>query len=75
MPISWQGTLQQYAGRLHRSHRGKNDVRILDYVETDHPQLGRMWKKRAQGYREMGYEICESDGESDDISDMGARRM
>lgn len=35
MPISWKGTLQQYAGRLHREHANKRDVRIYDYAETD----------------------------------------
>ena len=57
MPISWKGTLQQYAGRLHREHANKRDVRIYDYVETDQPQLARMWDKRQRGYRAMGYEI------------------
>lgn len=57
MPISWKGTLQQYAGRLHREHTGKDDVRIYDYVEADQAQLSRMWDKRLRGYRDMGYEI------------------
>lgn len=57
MPISWKGTLQQYAGRLHREHADKQDVRIYDYAETDQPQLARMWEKRQRGYRAMGYEI------------------
>ncbi len=57
MPISWKGTLQQYAGRLHREHSSKKDVRIYDYAETDHPQLARMWDKRQRGYRAMGYQI------------------
>ena len=57
MPISWKGTLQQYAGRLHREHAGKHDVRVYDYVETNHLQLARMWEKRQRGYRSMGYEI------------------
>ena len=47
MPISWQGTLQQYAGRLHRQHIDKADIRVYDYVETDNPQLHRMWKTPA----------------------------
>lgn len=55
MPISWKGTLQQYVGRLHRVHQGKQDVRVYDYVEADHPQLARMWAKRCAGYRAMGY--------------------
>ena len=57
MPISWKGTLQQYAGRLHREHADKQDVRIYDYVENDQPQLARMWDKRQRGYRTMGYQI------------------
>lgn len=57
MPISWKGTLQQYAGRLHREHADKTDVRIYDYAETDQPQLARMWNKRQNGYVAMGYQI------------------
>lgn len=57
MPISWKGTLQQYAGRLHREHADKQDVRIYDYAETDQPQLARMWDKRQRGYRAMSYDL------------------
>jgi superfamily II DNA or RNA helicase len=57
MPISWKGTLQQYAGRLHREHAAKTDVRIIDIVDTGHPALLRMWEKRRRGYRAMGYRI------------------
>ena len=57
LPISWEGTLQQYAGRLHRDCAGKTDVLIRDYAEIDHPQLARMWEKRQRGYRAMGYMV------------------
>jgi superfamily II DNA or RNA helicase len=57
LPISWEGTLQQYAGRLHREHASKTDVLIYDYVELDNAQLSRMWEKRQRGYRAMGYSI------------------
>jgi superfamily II DNA or RNA helicase len=57
MPVSWKGTLQQYAGRLHREHAGKADVRIIDFVDTGHPALLRMWEKRQRGYRAMGYRV------------------
>ncbi len=57
MPVSWKGTLQQYAGRLHREHVSKTDVRIIDFVDTGHPALQRMWDKRQRGYRAMGYRI------------------
>jgi superfamily II DNA or RNA helicase len=59
MPVSWKGTLQQYAGRLHREHANKTDVRIIDFVDTGHPALLRMWDKRRRGYTAMGYRIGE----------------
>ena len=58
MPVSWKGTLQQYAGRLHREHATKTDVRIIDFVDAGHPALVRMWEKRQRGYRAMGYRIA-----------------
>ncbi|WP_049621306.1 TOTE conflict system archaeo-eukaryotic primase domain-containing protein [Frateuria defendens] len=57
MPISWKGTLQQYAGRLHREHAGKQHVRIIDFIDTGHPSLLRMWERRQRGYRAMGYRM------------------
>jgi superfamily II DNA or RNA helicase len=57
MPISWKGTLQQYAGRLHREHADKTHVRIVDFVDAGHPSLMRMWAKRQVGYRAMGYRV------------------
>ncbi|ROZ63921.1 DEAD/DEAH box helicase [Ramlibacter sp. WS9] len=59
MPISWKGTLQQYAGRLHREHATKTDVRIIDFIDTGHPALLRMWTKRQSGYKAMGYRMGE----------------
>lgn len=57
MPIAWRGTLQQYAGRLHRLHAGKAEVVIYDYVDGGVPVLARMHQKRLAGYRAMGYAI------------------
>ena len=61
LPIAWKGTLVQYAGRLHRRHQGKTEVRIYDYVDEAVPVLDRMFEKRKKGYRAMGYEIDHSD--------------
>jgi len=58
LPISWKGTLQQYAGRLHREHAGKSSVRIYDYIDAQNPALARMWSKRQAGYRAMGYQTA-----------------
>ncbi len=67
MPISWKGTLQQYAGRLHREHATKTDVRIIDFVDTGYPALLRMWDKRQRGYRAMGYRVAEHPQETADL--------
>ncbi len=57
MPVSWKGTLLQYAGRLHREQAGKTDVRIIDFVDSSHSALLRMREKRQRGYRAIGYRI------------------
>lgn len=59
LPVSWKGTLVQYAGRLHRFHEGKREVRIFDYVDREIPMLARMFEKRLRGYRTIGYEQRE----------------
>lgn len=49
MPVSWKGTLAQYAGRLHRNYDGKQEVHIYDYVDIHVPALERMYHKRLKG--------------------------
>jgi superfamily II DNA or RNA helicase len=58
-PISWKGSLQQYAGRLHRSHANKQEVQIYDYVDIQVSLLMSMYRKRVKGYRTMGYSGME----------------
>lgn len=57
LPISWRGTLQQYAGRLHRDYDGKKEVHIYDYIDLNIPMLMRMYQKRLKGYNAIGYSI------------------
>lgn len=58
MPISWHGTLAQYAGRLHRLHEGKKEVRVYDYVDHSAQMLEKMYHKRLKGYASIGYQVC-----------------
>ena len=60
LPISWKGTLAQYAGRIHRETEGKEKVFIYDYVDTALPMLQRMFQRRQKGYEALGYEIIDS---------------
>lgn len=57
MPVSWRGIVAQYAGRLHRLHDGKREVRIHDYADLEIPMLARMFDKRCAGDEAVGYTI------------------
>ena len=57
LPVSWRGTIAQYAGRLHRLHDGKRDVRVYDYADVNVPMLARMFDRRCRGYEAIGYRI------------------
>ncbi len=60
MPISWKGTLQQYAGRLHRLHNNKRVVQVYDYVDDGVLMLARMYERRLNGYNSIGYSIDQA---------------
>ncbi len=59
LPVSWRGTIAQYAGRVHRIHDGKKDAHIYDYVDARVPMLARMHDRRRAGYKALDYEIIE----------------
>ena len=57
LPVSWQGTIAQYVGRLHRRYKGKRVVEVYDYADLDVPMLARMFDRRCLGYEAVGYKI------------------
>ncbi|MGD9567493.1 MAG: DEAD/DEAH box helicase family protein [Sedimentibacter sp.] len=57
MPVAWKGTVQQYAGRLHRLYNSKKEVLIYDYIDVHVGVLERMYQKRLKGYASIGYSI------------------
>jgi superfamily II DNA or RNA helicase len=59
LPISWRGTLAQYAGRLHRLHAAKREVLIYGYVDAQEPMLAKMAARRKAGYRSLGYRTVD----------------
>ncbi len=59
LPVSWRGTIAQYAGRLHRIHEAKKEVHIYDYVDRYIPLADKMHKRRCGGYRSLGYTVEE----------------
>ena len=61
MPSSFKGKIVQYAGRLHRYHKDKHDIRIYDYVDNGVPVLGRMFQRRLKTYKMLSYEVEAKD--------------
>ncbi len=61
MPISFEGRLIQYAGRLHRACENKHEVRIYDYLDENSGLTFSMYRKRRAAYRQMGYQIISDD--------------
>jgi len=72
LPVAWKGTVTQYAGRLHRRHGGKREVRIYDYVDRQVGMLARMFDKRLRAYRAMGYTL---EGEGADSGEAVAQQL
>jgi very-short-patch-repair endonuclease len=57
LPVSWRGTVAQYAGRLHRLSDGKREVQVYDYADLGAPMLARMFDRRCRGYEAIGYTL------------------
>ena len=58
LPIAWKGILAQYAGRIQREWSNKKVIQVYDFID-DFPTLKRMWKKRENGYKALGYKFNE----------------
>ena len=59
--MSWNGSLAQYAGRIHRQSSGKEMVVIYHYLDASLPTLERMFGRRAKAYEALGYTIAEEE--------------
>lgn len=60
-PVSWSGLLTQDVGRIHRTHEGKHEVEVHDYVDEAIPLCCKQWKSRLKTYAKLGYALAESD--------------
>lgn len=60
MPISFEGRLVQYVGRLHRDYEDKSLVQVYDYVDVNIRMLENMFKKRLKTYKSEGYKAIEN---------------
>ncbi|MCQ1059562.1 DEAD/DEAH box helicase [Photobacterium sp. ZSDE20] len=56
LPMSWKGALVQYVGRIQREFDGKDEIRVIDYVDVNIPMLVKMYAKRSRGYKALGFD-------------------
>lgn len=56
-PLSFEGRIVQYAGRLHRASDGKSDVQIIDFMDSFSAIFLKMYRNRLKAYRKMGYSV------------------
>ena len=59
LPFSWEGTVEQCAGRLDRYLPDKLDAEIIDPVDEGHPLALKMWKARQKAYKAIGYRVID----------------
>ena len=55
MPIKWEGTLQQYVGRLHRESDNKKEVHVYDFVDLKIGIFERAFNIRLSKYHKLYY--------------------
>ena len=56
-PVSYEGRLEQYVGRLNRDYDGKVDVRVYDYIDSHIKVFDDMYLKRLRAYKKIGYHV------------------
>ena len=60
-PVSFEGRLEQYIGRLNRDYEGKEAVYVYDYIDTHMRKLNKMYGKRLRTYKKTGFSIWTGD--------------
>lgn len=60
-PVSYQGRLEQYVGRLSRNYEGKTQVIVYDYIDSHIFQFDRMYLKRLRTYKKIGFQILTNE--------------
>ena len=56
-PVSFEGRLEQYLGRLNRDYEGKEAVYVYDYIDAHIRFFSKMYSKRLRTYKQTGFSI------------------
>jgi len=60
-PLSFEGRVIQYAGRIHRESVNKSSAKIIDFVDSYGAMFLKMYRGRVATYRKMGYKVHEDE--------------
>ena len=56
-PVSFEGRLEQYVGRLNRDYPGKEAVYVYDYIDSHVRFFDKMYAKRLRTYKKTGFSM------------------
>ena len=59
-PISFDGRVEQFVGRMHRDYPGKTEVIVYDYIDSHLPMFKNMYEKRLKAYKRLGYSVISN---------------
>ncbi len=60
-PVSAEGRLIQYIGRLNRDYEGKEAVYVYDYIDAHMRKFNKMYGKRLRTYKKTGFSVWTGD--------------
>lgn len=66
-PVSFEGRLEQYVGRLNRDYVGKEAVYVYDYIDSHVRYFDKMYAKRLRTYGKTGFSIWTQELQSKQI--------
>lgn len=59
-PVSYEGTVTQYIGRIDRKYEGKEKVIVYDYIDTHIPVFDKQYRNRLSTYKKLGFHVSEN---------------
>ena len=67
-PVSFEGRLEQYIGRLNRDYEGKEAVYVYDYVDSHVRFFDKMYGKRLRTYKRTGFTVWNGNPQTKQIT-------
>lgn len=67
-PVSFEGRLEQYVGRLNRDYDGKEAVYVYDYIDVHMRFFNKMYGKRLRTYKKTGFSLWTGEAQAKQIT-------